>query len=67
MEDKEKIKMLEKQIELMDKIIELQRLTSQMVISYPIVTREIYPSYPTKDPSYPYYPYIECNLDKSYC
>ena len=45
MDDKEKIKLLEKQIELLEKVVELQKMAPITVI--PIVTREIYPSYPS--------------------
>lgn len=50
MDDKEKIKLLEKQIELLEKVVELQKLTP--IIVTPIVTKEVYPFYP----SYPSYP-----------
>ena len=54
MDDKEKIKLLEKQINLLEKIVELQKIVP--IIVTPIVTKEVYPFYPSY-PSYPVAPY----------
>ena len=58
--------MLERQIELLEKVIELQRLTAPVITVTPVVTRDIYPSYPlypirygTGDPI-PSWPTITC-------
>ncbi len=52
MRDKEKIKLLEQQIELLEKVIELQRLSAPVITVIPGVVREVYPTYPAY-PSYP--------------
>lgn len=47
MSDKEKIKLLEKQVELLEKVIELQRLAAPVITVLPGVVREVYPVYPS--------------------
>jgi hypothetical protein len=49
MDDKEKIKLLEKQIELLEKVVELQKQVRPVTI-YP--TYPNFPAYP-RDPVYP--------------
>jgi hypothetical protein len=49
MDDKEKIKLLEKQIELLEKVVELKKMDS--IIVAPIVIRENYSPW-----GYPLYP-----------
>lgn len=53
MKDKEKIKMLEKEIELLEKIVELQKLTAPVVVPYYPAPQYPYPEYP-----YPGYPIV---------
>ena len=60
MQDKEKIRMLERQVELLEQIIELQKAIPQTVITYPV-----YPTYPLgpsipESPWYRDYPTITC-------
>ena len=52
MRDKEKIKLLEQQIELLEKVIELQRLSAPVITVILGVVREVYPTYPAYLPYY---------------
>jgi hypothetical protein len=55
MKDNEKIKMLEKQIELLEKIVELQKSAAPVVIPYYPAPAYPYPEYPCPQPYTPWY------------
>jgi hypothetical protein len=59
MDDKEKIKLLEKQIELLEKVIELSKQAAPVTIYpwMPIPSSPSYPVYPAT-PTYPEWPQI---------